>query len=463
MNDAHDTIAAISTAPGVGAISIVRVSGPESFAIADQVVRCAGTKPSEREGQTFVRGFVHAQAETGCSKAEEEVDEVILLLYRGPHSYTREDVIEIQGHGGSMAARRVLRAVLDCGARMAEPGEFTMRAFLNGRLDLLQAEAVMDIIGAKSERAAAAAIEQLEGSLSTVIQTCYNKLLSTATELELSLDFDDEDLPEPTFEDIVSRIGDEVDKLESLMQTWGEGHLLRDGALVAISGRPNVGKSTLMNRLIGSERAIVASEPGTTRDTIEESTVIDGVPLRLVDTAGLRDTDCPIETEGVNRAKTVSARADINLYVIDGSVPLESDDRTSVESLEPRKTVLVLNKIDIGEEVTESQFSGFRCVKACLLRGEGTEDVRNAISGTLGFDADIAAHAVISERHRSVLSTVVSDTREARNLLEKRREDLIVPAVALLRAALDKLGELTGQTYTEELLSNIFSRFCIGK
>ena len=462
MTAQQDTIAAISTPPGVGAISIVRISGPESLAIADRILRCRGQKPSEREGQTFIHGFVHAEpADEG--KAGAEVDEVIMLLYRRPHSYTREDVVEIQGHGGRTAARRVLRAVLAQGARLAEAGEFTMRAFLNGRVDLLQAEAVMDVISAKSERAAAAALEQLDGSLSSTVQGVYTELISTATELELSLDFEDEGLPAPALDNIGIRIEMVVKALERLLATWDEGHLLREGALVGISGRPNVGKSTLLNRLVGSDRAIVTEIPGTTRDTIEEEFVINGVPLRLVDTAGLRETDCPVESQGVDRARDIIERADINLHVLDASEELPESEREQVSGLNPLKTVIVLNKIDLGARVKEAEISGFSVVRASLLAGEGIDAIRNAIAGKLGFDADISAHAVISERHRRLLSLVIEDAREALSLLAHGREDLIVPSVTLLRSALDKLGELTGQTYTAELLANIFDRFCIGK
>jgi tRNA modification GTPase len=462
MNAQQDTIAAISTPPGLGAISIVRISGPESFEIADRVLRCSGPAPSKRQGQTFIHGFVHSEPGDD-GKGEREVDEVIMLIYRAPHSYTREDVVEIQGHGGRTAARRVLRTVLEHGARLADAGEFTMRAFLSGRVDLLQAEAVMDVIGAKSERAAGAAMEQLAGTLSNWIQRAYDILISTCAELELSLDFDDEGLPGPALDDIDRRIASAVEALESLLGTWDEGHLLREGALVGISGRPNVGKSTLLNLLIGSDRAIVAAVPGTTRDTIEEEVVIKGVPLRIVDTAGLRETDCPVESQGVDRAMEIIDRADINLHVVDASESLLDDEWERIREMNPAKAVVVFNKIDLGEKVQQKEIPEFTVVRACLLSGEGIDGIRGAIGEKLGFDGDIAAHAVISERHRRAVSLVLDDVRGAQGLLEQRREDLIVPAVTLLRGALDKLGELTGQTYTEELLTNIFSRFCIGK
>jgi len=289
-----DTIAAIATAPGEGAIAIVRLTGPASHAIADHIFKGKGAPPSRRPGQSFLHGSIIST--NGMA------DEVILLIYRAPHSYTREDAIEIQGHGGFAAAKRILRAVLEAGARMAEPGEFTKRAFLSGRIDLLQAEAVLDLIRARSDRAADAALEQLTGSLSKDFDELYDHTLALAANLEATLDFSEDELPESVMLDVITRRHDVESEFKSLLDSWDEGHLLREGALVVISGKPNVGKSTLLNALVGKDRAIVNPMAGTTRDTIEEQLVISGFMVRIIDTAGLRESPCEIEKEGVSRA-----------------------------------------------------------------------------------------------------------------------------------------------------------------
>ena len=287
------------------------------------------------------------------------LDEVLLLIMRSPQSYTAEDVIELQGHGGNVAAKRILRRALDAGARMAEPGEFTKRAFINGRIDLLQAEAVLDLVHAGSDRAAAAAIEQLEGKLSCSFNEIYDSLVSVAADLEATLDFPDDELPESTMPELSRRLNDSrILRIGNLISTWDEGHILREGALVVISGKPNVGKSTMMNTLLGRDRAIVSQIPGTTRDTIEERYVLDGIPLRLVDTAGLRETQCEIEQEGVRRARAQLQKADLHLYLVDASTPLDDDDRDHLAALKSEKCVVVLNKSDLGRVVLPDQIPG---------------------------------------------------------------------------------------------------------
>jgi len=456
----QDTIAAVATAPGEGGISIVRISGPESLAIADVIFRGPLPCPSDRAGGTFVRGFICSKGE---QKPDEDIDEVILMIYRAPHSYTREDVVEIQGHGGRAAARRILNAVTKAGARVADPGEFTKRAFLSGRIDLLQAEAVADLIRARSDRAAGAALEQLEGTLSCTFGSIYDNTLAVAADLEATLDFEEGELPEATVRSIVERLGRIQSEIETLIATWGEGHVLRDGALVAISGQPNVGKSTLMNRLLGKERAIVADTPGTTRDTIEELIVLNGYPLRLTDTAGLRDADCRIEQEGVARAQAIMSRADIVLYVIDGSRPLAEADKEALKARIPETTVLVLNKMDLGIEVSDDSIGLHRGIHTDLIAGEGVEELREALIQKLGLSANTEPHAAISERHRQLLQNVLNELNKAGALLQEEREDEILLAANSVRDGLHALGLATGRTYSEELLDEIFNRFCVGK
>jgi len=454
-----DTIAAISTATGDAGISIVRVSGPESFSIADRIFRCDGDKPSMRPGGTFVHGFVRTSKQGGKADA----DEVILLIYRAPGSYTKEDVIELQGHGGRECARRILRAVLEAGARPAEPGEFTRRAFLNGRIDLLQAEAVADLICAKSDRAASAAIDQLEGSLSVSFSAIYSDLIDAAGSLESSLDFSEDDLPVSLFDNAQTKIESARKALKELLSTWEEGHLLREGALVVISGKPNVGKSTLLNSLLGTNRAIVTEEPGTTRDTIEEQLVLDGVPLRIVDTAGIRESANTAEREGIQRAQDLIRRADLNLLMYDCSVKVDPAEKDYISKMDPRKIIIILNKTDLGEAISPSDLNGYYVIPASLINGNGVQEIKNAIAEKLGTRNFGQPHATISERHRHVILEVLSKLDDTTRVLLSKRDDLLVPAISSLRETIENLGSITGKSYDKSLLDNIFGRFCIGK
>lgn len=453
-----DTIAAIATGAGEAGIAIVRISGRRSLGIADSLFRGGGARPSEWLGGTFRRGVIHG----GVESVSDE-DEVILLVYRAPHSYTREDVVEIQGHGGRMAARRILNAVLSAGARPAEPGEFTRRAFLNGRIDLLQAEAVADLIRARSDRGASAAVEQLEGRLSSVIGSIYDDIAAVAADLAATLDFDEEELPESARGGVCTRIGAVAGRLNEVVATWEEGHLLREGAKVVIAGLPNVGKSSLLNCLLGRDRAIVTSSPGTTRDTIEESMVLDGVVLRLVDTAGLRDADGEAEREGVTRAQESIQGADLTVYVIDGSRSLGVADEEALAALESDRVLVALNKADLGSEVAAADLGGRAAVSCSCLCGDGIDQVRSSLRDRFALDSSVPPHAVISERHLQSVQNSLNALNEAREILKKRHEDEEVLAAAELRSAMEALGTVTGRTYTDELLDAVFSRFCVGK
>jgi tRNA modification GTPase len=448
-----DTIAAIATPPGEGGVGIVRISGPDVWRIADALFRPMDKTPvSRREHGTFAYGKV-VEADGG------EIDTGLALIMRAPKSYTCEDVVEIQGHGGSVGMRRILRRALEAGARMAEPGEFTRRAFLNGRIDLLQAEGIFDLIRARSDRAASAALEQMEGKLSHQFDAIYEAFLEVAANLETTLDFVEDELPDDVFAGIASLLDRTFQTLDELLDTWDEGRLLREGARVVILGRPNAGKSTLLNALLGFDRAIVSSTAGTTRDTIEEGYVLDGIPLRIIDTAGLRVTDCAIEAEGIRRAEAHSEEAHLSVYLIDASQPLHDEDRLRIEKLPPERRVVVLNKVDQGKRV---EIDG---IEASLITGEGIETLKRAMSATLekGADQHAPPHAVISERHRQLLVKAHHEARQARSFLNQNVEENAVLACEHLRSALEFLGQVTGRVYHEELLDNIFSRFCIGK
>jgi len=454
-----DTIAAIATPPGEGGVGVVRISGPAVWEIADAVFAAADRIPvSQREHATFAYGKV-------LDADGREIDTGLALVMRAPKSYTCEDVVEIQGHGGGIGMRRILRRVLEAGARMAEPGEFTRRAFLNGRIDLVQAEGIYDLIRARSDRAASAALEQMEGRLSRQFDAIYQAFLEVAANLETTLDFVEDELPDDVFSGIAALLDQTFRSLDHLLDTWDEGRLLREGARIVILGRPNAGKSTLLNTLLGYGRAIVSSTAGTTRDTIEEGFVLDGIPLRIIDTAGLRETDCEIEAEGIRRAERHGQEAHLALYLVDASQPLHDEDLRRIEKLVPERSIVVLNKTDLGNCLSGLTLPGPKMVPASVISGEGVESLKRAMAQVLEKGADLHAppHAVISERHRQLLVQAHREAREARAYLNENVEENAVLATEHLRSALEYLGQVTGRVYHEELLDNIFSRFCIGK
>jgi tRNA modification GTPase len=460
MNIPGDTIAALATQPGEAGVAIVRVSGPGAFAVADRVFRCSGAPPSERPAGTFVYGHV-------VDPAGAHLDEALALLFRAPRSYTREDVVEIHGHGGRTAATRLLRSVLSAGARLAEPGEFTRRAFLSGRIDLVQAEAVLDLIRSQSDRAASAALEQLEGSLSLQFEQIYSGMLAAAAQLEATLDFPEDELPETIVPKIESILLSCRSNLISLLNTWDEGRLLRDGARVVISGKPNVGKSTLLNALLEANRAIVSPIPGTTRDTIEEDLVLGDIPIRLVDTAGLRETDCEIEAEGIKRTQQARAMADLHIYMADLSVPPDDDVLRHIAELPEGRSLLLFNKADLPHvwPPVPAHLPPERILKVSILNPTDVRHVRQTIIAILSAGVDLSArpHATISERHRQVLAEALVELDSGLEYLAARREEVMVLAASQVRLALQRIGEATGKVYHEQLLESIFSTFCIGK
>lgn len=451
----NDTIAAISTAPGEGGIAIVRISGPESLPIADKIFKCSPPLPSERRSPALVYGHVISEGTI--------IDESLLLIMRAPRSYTLEDVVEVHCHGGTTSAKRILRAVLQGNIRLAEPGEFTKRAFLNGRIDLLQAEAVLDIIRAQTDRSAAVALEQLEGSLSASFDGIYNIILNSCADLEASLDFIEEELPGSFLPDVVQRLKDALRKINTVLNTWDEGHILREGALVVISGKPNAGKSTLLNALLGKDRVIVSPIPGTTRDVIEEQIALEGIPVRLVDTAGLRSSECSLEQESIRRAKYQIEMADINLHVIDASKIMEAEDYKNIIALDQKKTIIVLNKIDLGFAVNPETFRDMISVKTQVSDNKGISEIKSEVVKKLGVPKWHVHQFAISERHRNILIASRDDLVEAIDMLCLHDESYVVLAASKVKNALDRIAQVTGKKYHQELLDSIFNRFCIGK
>ena len=454
-----DTIAAIATAPGEAAIAIVRVSGPDAYAIADRLFRCAPPLPSARSPGTFAHGQVVSP------DTNEALDDALLLIFRAPHSYTGEDSVEIQCHGGSQAAQRILGALLSSGARQAEPGEFTKRAFLNDKLDLTQAEAVLDLIHARSVRAARLATAQLEDALGLRIRALYDSLLAVTADIEAMLDFPDDELPQSVPKEVAARLSAISAEIQSLLDTWREGHILREGARIVIAGAPNVGKSTLLNLLAGRDRAIVSPHPGTTRDTIEESVTLLGYPIQLVDTAGLRDAPCEIEQEGIRRTYNALSHADLCLSLVDASRSLSAEEKSFLSANDPQKMIVLLNKIDLGQVIRPENVPGLDSLSISLRKSPSMDPViekilEKVLRNPSGNDHGALA---ISERHKRSLLIALDDVKSAENKLKRGLEADFLPAATDARAALEQIGFIFGKNCTEEMLDTIFSRFCVGK
>ena len=403
-----DTIAAIATPLGEGGLAVVRLSGPNALKIADQTFQPRGKsarKPSEAATHTIHYGRV--------MRASKVVDEVLLAVMRAPRTFTREDVVEITCHGGLLPAKLVLDAVLEAGARLAAPGEFTKRAFLNGRIDLTQAEAVADLIHSRTELALDAANEQLAGKLSQRINQLRDELLKTLAHIEAHIDFPDEDISPDTREKLRGRLKGGLAFMDELIRTANEGQILRRGIRVAIIGRPNVGKSSLLNQLLGHDRAIVSASPGTTRDTIEETANIRGLPVVFVDTAGLRESGDAIELEGIRRSREALARAEIILHVLDAAEPLTKADEHSLAEFAQRKRILVCNKSDLPRRLELPSGQTSPVTEVSCLTGHGLERLKDQIK-ELVWSGDIKAEmlqVMINSRHQEALQRAQAATQ----------------------------------------------------
>jgi tRNA modification GTPase len=441
----EDTIAAIATPPGEGGIGIVRISGAEASAI--------GAKLFDRPLRDRRAVFGHVRdPESG-----EIVDEALGLFMRAPRTYTCEDVVELQSHGGPICLERILELTLREGARQAEPGEFTLRAFLNGRIDLAQAEAVLDVIRSKTEAARRLAVQGLGGRLSGEIRSIRRALVDQLAYLSARADFPDEDVPPA---DIRPALEAAERALDGLLQTARTGMLYRQGAEVALVGSPNVGKSSLMNRLLREDRAIVTPYAGTTRDTVTESMNVGGVPVVLTDTAGLESTESPIERLGIERSRAAIERSDLLLIVLECGRAMSEDERLLLEATQDRARLIVLNKIDIGDE-PPIDFCGL--VRVSALTGEGLRRLEERLRAEL-LSGDVSSAdqtTVTNPRHHTALLAGRRYLRQARDALQAGLPEDITSTD--LRLAVSALGEITGESITEDLLDSIFRNFCIGK
>jgi tRNA modification GTPase len=451
-----DTIAAIATPLGEGGVAMVRLSGSQSLAIADASFHPAGKSsgpPSTAPTHTIHFGKI--------IRAGRVVDEVLLSVMRGPRTFTRQDVVEITCHGGLLPAKLVLDTVLENGARLATPGEFTRRAFLNGRIDLAQAEAVADLIHSRTELAAEAAREQLTGKLSRRINLLRDDLMKILAHVEAHIDFPDEDIAPDTRAQLLDRLRGAERFIDQLLRTANEGRLLRRGIRAAIIGRPNVGKSSLLNQLLGHDRAIVSPIPGTTRDTIEETANVRGIPIIFIDTAGLRDGADEVEMEGIRRSRGTLAAAELILHVLDGAEPLSVAEEAFLAEFAGKKRLIVRNKSDLPRRLELPM--ELQAIEVCCVNGDGIEKLKDAIkekvwAGEIGAEM---LEAMINSRHEDALRRGRVAIERAASALEG---GLGLELAALdLRIAANAVGEIVGKTTTEDLLDAIFSQFCLGK
>lgn len=453
-----DTIVAISTPLGEGGIGIVRFSGSEAIDIVNKVFSSPkGKNLAEARSHSIHYGHI---IDPGSGVA---VDEVLVSVMRAPHSYTREDTVEINCHGGALTIRRVLELVLKSGARLAMPGEFTQRAFLNGRIDLIQAEAVLDVIRAKSDESARAALIQLGGSLSATIVSVRDEIAGICAQIEACIDFPEDEIDLHTEERIMGNIRRVGDELTRLVRTYEEGRLLRDGLSVAIVGRPNVGKSSLLNALLDRERAIVTEFPGTTRDTIEEYLSIGGLSVKIMDTAGIRACHELPEREGVRRSLMTIQQADLVIALFDGSRDASPEDFEVMERVSGRNTLFVVNKADLPPRLDTGVFTGKGVVRISARTGEGIERLRSEIIGrTLTGGVESREGSLVTNLRHKVLIDASLCALEASLSTLRRGEPLEITSVNL-RSALDSLGEIVGAVTTDDILNRIFRDFCIGK
>lgn len=461
-NSENDTIAAISTPVGEGGISIIRISGEDAVVVAKRLYR--GSKDlAQVASHTINYGHI-VDPDTGA-----EVDEVMVSVMRAPHTYTCEDVVEINCHGGLMATNRILQLVLSYGTRMAEPGEFTKRAFLNGRIDLSQSEAVMDLIRAKTDKSMKVALNQLDGDLSRLIRHLRQDILDVLAQVEVNIDYPEYDaVEEMTTKMLKEKALDIQQRIQALLKTAKQGKVLREGLATAIIGRPNVGKSSLLNTLLHEDKAIVTDVAGTTRDVIEEYVNVDGVPLKLIDTAGIRDTDDTVEKIGVERSKRALDAADLILLLIDSSAPLTAEDCELLTATHGKQRIVILNKTDLPRRVDLDELKkltdGDALIETSIVKHEGMDQLGQQISKMFfneGIESSQNNVMVTNARHIGLLhqaNAALSDVLKGINA------GMPVDLVQIdMTRCWDLLGEITGDSYQDELLDQLFSQFCLGK
>ena len=453
------TIASISTAPGIGGIGIIRMSGEKCFEILSKIFYPKNPyKIEEIKGYTKKYGYI--------KENEKIIDEVLVSFFKAPHSYTAENMCEINSHGGTVVMREILDICLKNGAELAQPGEFTKRAFLNGRMDLSQAEAVIDIINAKSNREAKEGIKQLEGFLTQEINKIKQRILDIMTNIEVSIDYPEYDVEEMQENEIKDKLTNIKEELEKLEKSFDNGKIIKEGIKTAIIGRPNAGKSSLLNAILKEDRAIVTEYEGTTRDTIEEFVNINGIPLKLIDTAGIRNTENAVEKIGIEKSKKIAKEADLSLVIIDGSKPLEKEDIEILKIVNPNKTIIILNKIDLGLIIKDEneELKDFKNkVEISALNKEGINELYNKITQMFNLNQINLDNEIIitNERHKNIIKKAINNVEKA---IDSLNNNMSVDIVAIsIKEVLSNLGEITGDEASEEIINEIFARFCLGK
>ena len=458
-----DTIAAISTPPGEGAISIVRMSGEDSLKIAQKIYR--GKDLSKVPSHTINYGHIIDP------KTKRKVDEVMVSVLRAPKTYTREDMVEINTHGGIVPTNDVLQLLLQNGARLAEPGEFTKRAFLHGRIDLTQAESVMDLIRAKTDRSMKVALDQLDGNLAHLIRNLRQDILDALAQVEVNIDYPEYDNVETMTTKMLKEKAIEVKKsIQQLIETAKQGKILRDGLATAIVGRPNVGKSSLLNHLLHEDKAIVTDVAGTTRDVIEEYVNVRGVPLKLIDTAGIRETEDKVEKIGVERSRKAIDKADLVLLLLNASEPLTAEDRELIKATNDKKRIVILNKTDLEQKLDRDELKQLMpdgnemIIPLSVLKNDGLDKLEEEISRLFfnnGIENSQNTVIVTNARHLALLNKA-EQSLDA--VLKGIEAGMPVDLCQIdMTAAWDDLGEITGDSYQDELLDQLFSQFCLGK
>jgi tRNA modification GTPase len=457
----NDTIAAMATPVGESGIGIIRISGPNAMNIGLALLKKPNRKSfSEFEDRHLYYGLV-VDPQTNAG-----LDEVLFFYARKPRSFTAEDIVEIQAHGGTFNLSKILNLVLQHGARLAEPGEFTLRAYVNGRIDLVQAESIIDLIRAKTDKAHQLAIQQLTGKTTQAIREVENELYRILVTIEAVLDFPEDGIPELTRNTIISTVISIEKKLTEILGDIDEGRKIREGVSIVIIGRPNVGKSSLLNFFLQEERSIVTEIPGTTRDVIEAQIQLKGIPVRLYDTAGLRDTENPIERIGIRKAEQYITEADLILLLLDGSEPLADEDRYIIHKSTGRRVMIVINKIDLPQRLDRDQLpetSEVKRIELSALTGQGFSELEDAIVSAIGLgEITVDDRPLLSRvRHRQALEQAIESLQSFRNGFNQGiSEDLLAID---LRSCLAAIGEITGKNVSEEVIRGIFSQFCIGK
>ena len=457
-----DTIAAISTPPGESGLGIVRVSGPDALKIVSKIF-----KPKKEKKLAEVPSYSAHYGFIADPKSKETIDEVIVTVMRAPATYTREDVAEINCHGGHISVRRTLLLLLKHGARLAEPGEFTKRAFLNGRIDLAQAEAVFDIIKAKTEESLKAAVSQLKGGLSKKMSEVAEALKSACANVEANIEFAEEEIETTAMPGVKKQLQKILKEINGLIATADGGRILREGIKTAIIGKPNAGKSSLLNELLDEERAIVTHIPGTTRDVIEETINIDGVAFVLSDTAGIRESKDLVEKKGIERSITAIVEADLLLVMFDAATRLEKEDLEIIKKVKGKNIIAVLNKADLKQIAAEKDIKKLlgdvTVVKVSLLNKSGMEKLKKEMGKTAANKGTKSKESLIitNVRHKELLSNAADSLKKAIESIDKKMSEEFIALD--IRGALDYIGSITGRVSTDDILNKIFSDFCIGK